>query len=232
MLTAGGVVDRILIEALEVECIVGVRPLERRRKQLVRLDLALSLDLSGAGKTGRITDTVDYARIADEVSGLLRFREYQLIEVATEELAAMLFGVHPMLQALQIRLEKPEALRGRARSASVEVQRLRAQFPVQISRSHYGDHEVWLSTHEARLEIFRVAPQATWEVPGGAGGRHLEWSVAGDLTRDDSPLDRDPRERVTTLRSRYSNRGLSAAALFRCECLTPTDNAAPGSSSS
>lgn len=218
VLTAASVVDRILIEALEVECIVGVRPLERRRKQVVRLDLALSLDLSGAGKTGRITDTVDYARIADEVSGLLRFREYQLIEVATEELAAMLFGVHPMLQALQIRLEKPEALRGRARSASVEVQRGRAQFPVQISRNPCGEHEVWLSTHEARLEIFRVAPQATWEV---SGGRHLEWSVAGDLTRDGTPLERDPRERVSALGSRYANRGLSAAALFRCECLTP-----------
>lgn len=220
MLTAASVVDRILIEALEVECIVGVRPLERRRKQVVRLDLALSLDLSGAGKTGRITDTVDYARIADEVSGLLRFREYQLIEVATEELAAMLFGVHPMLQALQIRLEKPEALRGRARSASVEVQRVRAQFPVQISRNQCGEHEVWLSTHEARLEIFRVAPQATWEVSGGTGGRHLEWSMAGDLTRDGTPLERDPRERVTSLGSHYANRGHSAAALFRCECLT------------
>ena len=219
MLTPPGAVDRILIEALEVECIVGVRPLERRRKQVVRLDLALSLDLSGAGKTGRITDTVDYARIADEVSGLLRFREYQLIEVATEELAAMLFGVHPMLQALQIRLEKPEALRGRARSASVEVQRSRAQFPVQVSRSHAGEHEVLLSTHEARLEIFWLDPAATWEVSGSASGRHLEWSVAGDLTRDGSPLDRDPRERVTTLGSRYANRGVAAAALFRCECL-------------
>lgn len=225
MLTTDSVVDRILIEALEVECIVGVRPLERRRKQVVRLDLALSLDLSGAGKTGRITDTVDYARIADEVSGLLRFREYQLIEVATEELAAMLFGVHPRLQALQIRLEKPEALRGRARSASVEVQRARAQFPVRVSRSQCGEHEVWLSTHEARLEIFRVAPQATWEVSGCAGGRHLEWSVSGELTRDGDPLERDPRERVASSGSRYSNRGVSAAALFRCECLTPAGGA-------
>ena len=231
MLTAASVVDRILIEALEVECIVGVRPLERRRKQVVRLDLALSLDLSGAGKTGRITDTVDYARIADEVSGLLRFREYQLIEVATEELAAMLFGVHPMLQALQIRLEKPEALRGRARSASVEVQRSRAQFPVLVSRNRAGEHEVLLSTHEARLEIFRLDAAATWEVSGSACGRHLEWSVAGELTRDGSPLERDPRERVTSLGSSYVNRGVSAAALFRCECLIPTSTDPSGASS-
>ena len=213
--------DRILIEALEIECIVGVRPLERRRKQVVRLDLALSLDLSGAGKTGRITDTVDYARIADEVGGLLRFREYQLIEVATEELAAMLFGVHPMLQALRIRLEKPEALRGRARSASVEVQRSRAQFPVEVSLHRCGEHELLLSTHEARLEIFRLAPQASWESTAGSG-RYLEWSVAGELTRDGSPLDRDPRERVSNVGASYCNRGLSPAALFRCECLTPS----------
>lgn len=214
--------DRILIEALEIECIVGVRPLERRRKQVVRLDLALSLDLSGAGKTGRITDTVDYARIADEVSGLLRFREYQLIEVATEELAAMLFGVHPMLQALQVRLEKPEALRGRARSASVEIQRSRAQFPVEVSAHRCGEHELLLSTHEARLEIFRLAPETSWDSVAGSSGRYLEWSVAGELTRDGDPLDRDPRERVTNVGSNYCNRGLSPAALFRCECLAPS----------
>lgn len=212
-------VDRILIKGLEVDCIVGVRPLERRRRQLVRLDLTLFTDVSLAGRTGRIADTVDYARVADEVRGLLRFREYLLIEVATEELAAMLFGVHPTLEAAQIRLEKPEALRGRARSASVEIRRERSQLPVTVSAHPSGEHELLLSTHEARLELFRIRPEATLEITPNTPSRCLEWKVLGQLCRDGHPLEREPLERVAPALSSYVNVGADVATLFRCECL-------------
>jgi FolB domain-containing protein len=212
-------VDHIFIEGLEVDCIVGVRPLERRRKQLVRLDLSLFIDLSVAGKTGRISDTLDYARIADEVGGLLRFREYQLIEVATEELAAMLFGVHAQLQALQIRLEKPEALRGRARSASVQIHRERSQFPVAVSDHDWGEHQLLLMTHEARLELFRMKPQVTSRLGAACRGRRIEWKVLGQLSRDGRQLDREPEERAPGQPCSYSNLGADVAALFRCECV-------------
>lgn len=211
-------VDRIVIEGLEVDCIVGVRPLERRRRQLVRLDLVLFMDLTGAGKTGRISDTVDYARVADEVRGLLRFREYQLIEVATEELAAMLFGVHPGLHATKIRLEKPEALRGLARSASVEIQRERAQFPVTVSEHHCGEHALLLTTHEARLELFRIKPEARIELSPAPFGKSLEWRVVGNLTRDGQKLERDPSESQFGTTRSYVNLGPEVATLFRCEC--------------
>ncbi len=219
-------VDRILIEGLEVECIVGVRPSERRRKQLVRLDLTMFMDLSIAGTTGRIADTVDYARIADEVGGLLRFREYQLIEVATQELAAMLFGVHPALQAAQIRLEKPEALRGRARSASVEIRRDRSQFPVTVLPHDCGEHQVLLRTHEARLELFRISPDTTVRIGPSSPGRRIEWKVMGQLSRDGRLLDREPSEPLPGQIDSYFNAGRDVATLFRCESLpvpSPSD---------
>lgn len=211
--------DRIRIEGLELECIVGVRPSERRRKQLVRLDLVLFIDLSEAGKTGRISDTLDYDRIANEVGGLLRFREYQLIEVATQELAAMLFGVHPALEAAHIRLEKPEALRGRARSASVEIHRERSHFPVQVSPHACGEHELLLLNHEARLELFRFRPEVSVELSPSAPGRSIEWKVMGQLSRDGQVLEREPSAPLPGRASRYSNAGRDVATLFRCECL-------------
>ena len=64
--------DTIRIDALELDCIVGLRPLEREREQRVRLDLALGLDLSAAGKSGRIAQTLDYDEIAEEVVAQLR----------------------------------------------------------------------------------------------------------------------------------------------------------------
>jgi FolB domain-containing protein len=67
--------DTVRITGLELACIVGLRPAERRRRQRVRLSIELGLDLSRAAESCRIAHTVDYSVVAEEVSELLRFRE-------------------------------------------------------------------------------------------------------------------------------------------------------------
>jgi dihydroneopterin aldolase len=219
--------DTIRIEGLEIDCIVGLRPHERRRRQPVRIDLALGLDLSVAGQSGRIGHTADYSRVADEVTLLLRFREYQLIEMATEELCAMLLGLHPMLERVEIRLEKPSALRGRARGASVEVRRDRAQLPRREELAPYGLHEYLLETHEARLSLLRVAPGQKLPIDAGDAKRQVEWLVAGELVRGGVALSTCdaivwPRGRLEP----YANLTEEPATLFSCTCLGPEASAA------
>jgi 7,8-dihydroneopterin aldolase/epimerase/oxygenase len=172
--------DEIRIEGLELVCIVGVRPRERRRKQKVRLDLRLYLDVAPAGRSGRIALTCDYSRVVDEAARLLRFREYRLVEVATEELAAMLFASHPLIERVDIRLEKPQVFQGRARSASVRIHRERAQFPRVVRRQDFGAVEVCLETHEAGLYALEVEPgrKVVDLVPAQ---RQLAWLTAGEL---------------------------------------------------
>ncbi len=82
--------DLVRITSLELDCIVGIRAYERRREQRVRLDLALGVDARRAGRSGRIVQTVDYDLVAAHLIAMLRFRRYQLIEMAAEELCAML----------------------------------------------------------------------------------------------------------------------------------------------
>jgi FolB domain-containing protein len=207
--------DFIRIEGLELECIVGVRPRERRRPQPIRIDLRLGLDLSAAGQSGRIARTADYSRVADEVTALLRFRQYQLIEVATEEITAMLLAVHPMLEQVDIRLEKPAALHGRARAASVEVSRRQADFPRRSESTAYGELQAVLATHEATLELTHLDPGA--ELAGGLrGGRRLEWVVNGQVRAGERLL----REGEPLVMSRTGpplvNVGPDRAALFHC----------------
>src|SRR5690242_4009599 len=150
--------DLIRIRGLEIDCIVGVRPLEREREQRVHIDLALGMDLSPAGRTGRIALTCDYDEIAEEVIALLRFRRYHLIEMATEEITAMLLGVHPALEMVDIRLDKPAALDGRARAASVEVKRTGADFRRTTRPTAFGAVDVLLETREAGLYLFSIQP--------------------------------------------------------------------------
>lgn len=209
--------DLIRIRGLEIDCIVGVRPLEREREQRVHIELALGLDLSKAGRTGRIGLTCDYDEIATEVIAMLRFRHYHLIEMATEEIAAMLIATHPALDLVDIRLDKPKALDGRARAASVEIQRDRSAFPARVTGTEFGATELHLRTRDAELSLVRIEPGRIARAEA-AGPRTLEWLVGGDVfcgttaMEPHLPAIRGPEGASLP----YENRGPGEAVLFRC----------------
>jgi dihydroneopterin aldolase len=210
--------DLIRIRGLEMDCIVGTRPLEREREQRVHLDLALGMDLAPAGRTGRIALTCDYSEIAEEVMAMLKFRRYHLIEMATEELAAMLLGTHPALELVDIRLDKPAALDGRARAASVEVERRRAAFPRSSKATPFGAIDVLLETREGGLYLVRVDPGKTLALEPAPGARSLDWLVSGELARDGAALTRHMPQVGGEGVSTYEATGDEAAVLFRCIC--------------
>jgi len=231
--------DVIRIEGLELRCIVGVRSYERRREQPLRIDVRLGLDLSSAGRSGYIHDTADYSQVADEVTALLRFREYRLLEVAAEEAAAMLLAAHPAVQEVGIRLDKPQALAGRARDASVEVSRTRGAYNQVPEATPYKSRLELLSSPEATLELLRIDPgkAARWGADSspaptsdgdgptlpGAMTRRLEWLVSGQLV--DLPAEHSVPliPPATTSEGSppvvYRNQHDVPALLFRC--LTP-----------
>jgi FolB domain-containing protein len=210
--------DRIFIEELRVDCIVGIYPHERTQPQPLLVELELGLDTAEAAYTGRVAATCDYARVADEVTTLLEFRQYKLLEMAAEELAAMLFGVHPNLQDVRLRLHKPQALLGRARAAGVEINRQARDFPRTREHNDFGEVEILHQTREAGLYLLHVDPGR--EIPAHYHDvmRELEWLVDGTIERDGVLLQGfDPvvwsKHRV----HRYVNVGTRRATLFCCD---------------
>jgi 7,8-dihydroneopterin aldolase/epimerase/oxygenase len=174
--------DLIRIDGLELRCIVGLRSYERHREQPLRVDIALGLDLSAAGRSGRIADSADYGRVADAVTALLRFREYRLLEVAAEETAAFLFAAYPIVKLVKIRLDKPEALAGRARTAAVEIVRTRGAFGAIEEGTSFGSRTEILRTSEAFLELVRIRPGAAVVLEDKPP--RLEWLVSGRAQGD------------------------------------------------
>lgn len=172
--------DVVRIHRLELDCIVGIRPQEREHRQRVRLDIGLHADLSHAGRSGRISLTVDYDQAAHEVTALLSFRHYHLVEMAAEEVSAMLLGLHPGVERVDVRIEKPGALEGRARAASVEVRRGRSDYPPSALAAEHAA-QVLLETREARLELLRIEPGRSVCVGPSYAARSLEWVVEGTL---------------------------------------------------
>jgi FolB domain-containing protein len=211
--------DVVALEGLKVDCIVGIRPDERVREQSLDLDLRFGLDASSAAYHGRIAATVDYARVADEVAAILRFRRYRLLEMAGEEIAAMLLGVHRAAHEVAVTIRKPGALPGRAAAAAVTVRRRAADLVGRRELTTFGEVEVLLETREAGLYLLHVEPGRAIPPHFHRIMRELEWLVDGQLERDGRRLeDFSPvcwqHERVHT----YENRSDHRATLFCCDC--------------
>ena len=115
--------DRILIQDLQVRCIIGVNEDERLRKQDVVINLALTTDLRKAGRSDRIEDAVDYAAVKKEVLALVERSQFFLIEALAEAVADLCLR-KPAVAAVTVRVDKPGALSS-ARSVAVEIDRTR-----------------------------------------------------------------------------------------------------------
>lgn len=204
--------DTIRISRLELSCIVGVRPAERHRRQKIALSLELELDLARAGKSGRIGHTVDYSVVVDEIAFLLEFRKYGLVEMATEELTAMLLGVYPAVERIHVTLEKPEALRGRAACGAVSISRSRGEPPA--TPTAFGERRLLLETAEARLELYVIEPGRTLDIAARPTGKALAWLASGHLDAGTPLASHDPRELERLFGAK--NPGTERATVFVC----------------
>jgi D-erythro-7,8-dihydroneopterin triphosphate epimerase len=113
--------DRILIQDLQVKCIIGVNEDERLRKQDVVINLALMTDLGRAGRSDRFEDTLDYRAVKKEVMSLVERSQFFLIEALAEAVAGLCLK-NPAVSAVTVRVDKPGALSS-ARSVAVEIER-------------------------------------------------------------------------------------------------------------
>ncbi len=115
--------DKIVIRDLLVRCITGVTAEERREKQDVLITVALSVDLSVAGKSDRVEDAVNYRPLKKRILALAEQSQYHLIEALAERVAIECLE-DTRIREVQINVEKPSALRF-ARTVGVEIVRRR-----------------------------------------------------------------------------------------------------------
>ena len=101
--------DKIFIQNLQVETIIGVYPRERTVRQTLRLDLELACDISRAAETDDIQYALDYHAISQRLCDYIEQTEFQLIETLAEKVVAILqqeFGI----RWLKLTLHKPGAV--------------------------------------------------------------------------------------------------------------------------
>ena len=116
-------VDKISIEGIQLACIIGTADWERQLKQKLLLDLVLELDLSVAGQSDRLEDTIDYVAVVDAVTDLARDSQYLLIEALAEAIAQRLLEEFPV-DAVGVVLNKGGSVKG-AKNVAVAIRRVK-----------------------------------------------------------------------------------------------------------
>ncbi|HUY67579.1 MAG TPA: dihydroneopterin aldolase [Acidimicrobiales bacterium] len=99
--------DRIQLRSIRVVGTHGVLPEERERAQPFEVDLELWVDLAAAAGTDRLSDTVDYARVAEAAAGTVSGPpSYQLLEALAGAVARVTLEADPRITAVTVGLRK------------------------------------------------------------------------------------------------------------------------------
>ena len=104
-------IDRVFIEDLNVQTVIGIYDWEREIKQLVSLDLEMEFDIIRAAETDSIEDTLDYKAVSKRLIRFIEDSEFQLVEALAERCAAIVLDEFPV-NWLRLKLGKPGAVRG------------------------------------------------------------------------------------------------------------------------
>jgi len=118
--------DRIVLSNLQFLATHGVEPHEKVAPQRFEVDVELGLDLGPAGRADDLRQTVDYGPVYRTVAGVVEGRTFDLIEALAEAIAAAVLAEQPLVEAVVVRVRKPEVdLGGPLGHAGVEIRRSR-----------------------------------------------------------------------------------------------------------
>lgn len=100
--------DKIIINEMSFYGYHGVLPSERVQGQLFIISLELYVDLSRAGKTDALEDTIDYSAVYEEVKNLVEGKEFNLLEALAEKIAEKILE-RGQVQEVIVKIKKPWA---------------------------------------------------------------------------------------------------------------------------
>ncbi len=98
--------DRIELRGLRVVGTHGVLPEERERAQPFEVDLDLTVDLTLAAVTDRLSDTVDYGAVIETAAAVVAGRSFELIEALAGAVAERVLALDLRITAVTVHLRK------------------------------------------------------------------------------------------------------------------------------
>lgn len=115
--------DKIIIRCLKAKSVIGTLPEEREKKQEIEFNIELDCDLSAAGKSDDLADTVNYQAVEGDILAMADASSFFLLERLAEE-AADICLKYGLVKCVRITVDKPGALK-HSRSVAVCIERRR-----------------------------------------------------------------------------------------------------------
>lgn len=100
--------DRILLEGMIFHGYHGTLEAERSLGQRFVVDLALYLELGPAGSNDDLTRTVDYGEAHRRTREIVEGEPVDLTETVAERIAAAMLADHPAVEAVRVKVAKPQ----------------------------------------------------------------------------------------------------------------------------
>jgi len=116
--------DKVFIEALEIDCVIGIYDWERTIRQPVSLDIEMEFDNRIPAASDAIEDTLDYKAVSKRLIQFVGESSYGLVEKLAEECAKIIVEEFAV-KHVRLKLSKLGAVRG-ARAVGVIIERSKA----------------------------------------------------------------------------------------------------------
>lgn len=118
--------DKIILKNMKFYGYHGVLPKEQEEGQFFFIDVEMYTDLSAAGRTDDLLDTVDYSKVFEIAREITEKRKFRLIETLAYNISGEILSRFQMLNTVIIRVRKPDApIPGEFDWAEVEIERSR-----------------------------------------------------------------------------------------------------------
>ena len=103
--------DKIFLNELKVDTVIGIWDWERKIRQTVVIDLEMSADIAKAAATDQVEDTLNYKSVAKRVQSFVSESSFQLVETLAERIAQIVREEFDVAW-VKVRVNKPGAIRG------------------------------------------------------------------------------------------------------------------------
>lgn len=111
--------DKIFIKDFRLRVTIGIDEEERATQTDVLVNITMWTDTQRATQTNNLVDAIDYRQTHQQILSFAQSRPFILIEHFAQELAVLVLQ-HPLIQKVQITVEKPYILK-HIKSAGIEI---------------------------------------------------------------------------------------------------------------
>ena len=113
--------DKIFLDELKIETIIGLWEWERQIRQTVVIDLEMSADIARAAVNDDVADTLNYKLVAKRLQQFVGESSFQLVETLAERIAGIVRDEFDVAW-VKVKVHKPGAIRG-SRDVGVIIER-------------------------------------------------------------------------------------------------------------